>query len=207
MIASKPKFLLPTGTKSLLFGVHQVFWHPITLCRAWRALYDRRPAWRELICIIIHDWGYWGKPSMDGPEGETHPEWAAKVAGWLFDRPHSFLHDPAGHPTASTYANLCLLHSTHYARTVGAPPSDLCWADKQALLYDPWWLYLPRAWLSGELAEYRKLNAEMGLFPAEKSHREWYTWITGRLAQSAQERQAAYSRPVKKTFAAGQKNC
>ncbi|MCK5235828.1 MAG: hypothetical protein KAR06_02490, partial [Deltaproteobacteria bacterium] len=61
----------PVGTKSLLFGVHQFIWHPITVLIAWCKLYGW-PTWPELVCIIVHDWGYWGKPNMDGPEGEKH---------------------------------------------------------------------------------------------------------------------------------------
>ena len=33
----------------------------------------------------MHDLGYWGKPNMDGTEGETHPEFGAKVMHFLFD--------------------------------------------------------------------------------------------------------------------------
>lgn len=58
-------------------------WHPVTVLLAWWALYGR-PTWRELVCIIIHDWGYWHCPNMDGPEGELHPEYGAQLAGrWL----------------------------------------------------------------------------------------------------------------------------
>lgn len=56
---------MKTGTKSLLFGVHQFIWHPLTVLLAWIKLYGW-PAWEELVCIIIHDWGYWGKSNMDG---------------------------------------------------------------------------------------------------------------------------------------------
>lgn len=187
-----PRFL-STGTKSLLFGVHQVLWHPIAVALAWRSLFGRWPTWRETVCIAVHDWGYWGKPSMDGPEGETHPELGARIAVFLFDREDSPFHAP--HPTAGTYRNLCLYHSGHYARAAGVDPSDLCWPDKLSLIHDPWWWYLPRAWLSGELAEYRELNERNGLFPADRSHREWYQWITERLATAARERKAPYSRP------------
>ena len=71
------------GTKSLLFGVHQFIWHPVTVLIAWVSLYGR-PTWRELICIIVHDWGYWGAPNMDGEEGERHPEVGAEIALRLF---------------------------------------------------------------------------------------------------------------------------
>ena len=50
---------------------------------------------------------------------------------------------------------LCLYHSRHFAKTADAEPSRLCWADKLSILYEPWWLYLPRAWAS--LQGYRRL--------------------------------------------------
>lgn len=163
---------MKVGTRSLLFGVHQVFWHPITVLIAWWRLYGR-PSWRELVCIIIHDWGYWGKPDMDGDLGERHPEWAANVAGRLFG--------PA-------YQDLCLFHSRHYARRFGGEPSKLCWADKLSILYEPWWLYLPRAWLSGELFEYRQTADRAGVVALSAPHREWFACIQERLATLAREK-------------------
>lgn len=160
------------GTKSLLFGVHQFLWHPITVLMAWWYLYGR-PTWRELACIIIHDWGYWGSPNMDGPEGEQHPMFAAALAGkWL----------------GGSYFDLCLYHSRHYARHVGIEPSKLCWADKLSILYEPWWLYLPRAWLSRELFEYRQLAANAGFIPMSASHRIWFRWVKDRLETLGREK-------------------
>lgn len=157
---------MKVGKKSLMVGVHQFLWHPLTVLIAWWVLYGR-PSWRELVCIIIHDWGYWFAPNMDGPEGERHPECAAQLAGrWL----------------GPEYHDLCLYHSRHYARNAGRKPSRLCWADMLSILYDPWWLYLPRAWVSGELKEYRKVAAEAGFIPLEASHREWYYWVKDRLS-------------------------
>jgi hypothetical protein len=154
---------MTTGTKSLLFGVHQFIWHPITVIIAWYKLYHALPSWREVICIIIHDWGYWGKENMNGEKGIKHPELAWEIALYLFDDPK--------------WAYFCLYHSRHYARDNKMPPSLLCWADKISILYDPWWFYLPRAWLSGELAEYRKEANNAGLCGDELTHREWFVWI------------------------------
>lgn len=167
------------GTKSLLFGVHQFAIHPLVVLIAWVNLYGW-PSWKELICIFVHDWGYWGKPNMDGEEGESHPELGAKIAGKLFDRVtwDEFRDD-------EIYSKLVLYHSRHYAKNAGAEPSKLCWADKLSIKYEPWWLYLPRAWASGELAEYRQLAAKH--VPLSASHREWYRWVQGRLAKLAEE--------------------
>lgn len=156
---------MKTGTKSLLFGVHQVIWHPVTVLLAWIYLYRKFPGWRELICIIIHDWGYWGKPNMDGAEGETHPELAAVIAYHLFDRDDVY-----------EYYFFCLYHSRHYARKDNGEPSKLCWADKASIMFEPWWFYLPRAWLSGELAEYRIMADRAGLLPLAASNRTWFAW-------------------------------
>ncbi len=158
---------MKTGTKSLLFGVHQIFWHPITVLLAWIELYGF-PNWKECICIVIHDWGYWGSPNMDGVEGEKHPEYASNIATRYLDTDT--------YPFKYTF--LCINHSRHYALRHTMGPSKLCWADKLSIKYDPWWLYLPRAWLSGELKEYRSLHASMG--EDFETHREWYTWASKR---------------------------
>lgn len=156
---------MKVGRKSLLFGVHQFLWHPITVLAAWLHLYGR-PSWKELVCIIIHDWGYWFAPNMDGPEGEQHPLFAARLAGkWL----------------GPEYFDLCLYHSRHYSRHVGVEPSKLCWADKLSIKYEPWWLYLPRAWASGELKEYRQVAANGGFIPLSASNKVWYLWVQDRL--------------------------
>jgi hypothetical protein len=153
----------PLGLRSLLFGVHQFIWHPWTVYRAWRQLYGK-PDWREVVCIIIHDWGYWNSPNMDGPEGQRHPECGARIARWLF---------------GDEYGDLVLYHSRHYARLMGQPPSKLCWADKLSILYEPKWFYLLRAKLTGEIHEYR-LNGEKE-FGLDRPHGEWFDWIKGEL--------------------------
>ena len=162
---------MKTGTKSLLFGVHQVLWHPLTVFLAWMSLYGW-PNWKDIICIIIHDWGYWQSPNMDGAEGEKHPEFAARLAGMLF---------------GETYRDLCLLHSRHYSRQLIREPSKLCWADKLSALYEPTWFYLFRARLSGELFEYRKVAAEGGFFPLSSTDKEWFIWVRARLIKIGRE--------------------
>ena len=157
------------GRKSLLYGVHQFAWHPITVWLAWRNLYGY-PSWRECICIIIHDWGYWFTPNMDGEEGRKHPEVGAWIAGRLFGK---------------EYYDLVLLHSRHYARLVGKEPSELCWADKLSILYDPKYFYLLRAIASGEIHEYRR-NA-IRQIPLHVKHSIWFDWIRGKFIRLAVE--------------------
>jgi hypothetical protein len=162
---------IPVGTKSLLFGVHQIFWHPITVFLAWHELYGW-PNWKECICMVIHDWGYWGCPNMDGEEGERHPQRGALIA-WKYLDNRELAYD-----NGDIYAMLCLYHSRHYARAADVTPSKLCWADKLSIKYDPWWFYLLRAWASGELFEYLDLHADMG--EQFKTWRAWYDWVSER---------------------------
>lgn len=162
--------LLPVGRRSLLWGVHQFLWHPWVVYRAWRQLYGRRPAWREAVCILVHDWCYWRSPNMDGEEGERHPEYGARLAGWLF---------------GPEYHDLVLYHSRHYARRHGAAPSPLCWADKLSILFDPPWFYLLRARLAGELQEYRQQAARAGFVPLSATDREWFEALRAHLTRLA----------------------
>lgn len=154
---------MKTGTKSLLFGVHQFAWHPITVWLAWVWLYRNIPSWKETVCIIIHDWGYWGKPNMDDLTGERHPELGATIARYLF---------------GDQYYDLCLCHSRHYAKKLGIEPSKLCWPDKACIMFEPCWFYLARAMLTKEIYEYRLKSA--GYLSINESNRNWYKWIKER---------------------------
>jgi hypothetical protein len=96
---------------------------------------------RLWIVFLIHDLGYWGKPNMDGAEGERHPEWACgKLNAWF------------GEP----WGAFSLLHSRFYAKKIKQPVSPLCYADKLAIVYMPAWLYLPMVHATGEVHEYMK---------------------------------------------------
>jgi len=132
--------MLSTGTKSVLFGVHQFLWHPFTVYLAWRELYGN-PSLQDLVCILVHDLGYLGKSTMNGPDGIYHPELGATIAGFLCGK---------------SAALQCLGHSRAYASRFGFPLSKLCWADKLSPKFDPAPFYWIRASLSNELAEYRK---------------------------------------------------
>lgn len=160
------------GTKSLLFGVHQVFWHPFTVWRAWKHLYGR-PGLRECVCILIHDWGYWGCANMDGEEGRRHPFFAAEVAGFLF---------------GVEYFYLVCYHSRHLAESVGAEPSKLCWADKLSMIYEPRWFYLLRARASGEILEYRANAAKSGFLPEIVPDEIWHDKLVRYLAAMSHEK-------------------
>lgn len=70
---------MKVGTKSLLFGVHCVLIHPYYVAKAWVKLYGWPKHLAIWVSFFTHDLGYWGKPNMDGKEGETHVELGAKI--------------------------------------------------------------------------------------------------------------------------------
>lgn len=153
---------LPVGTQSVLWGVHQCLWHPLTVFLAWKRVYGRYPSWWETISIFCHDSiGYWGCTDMDGDSGVNHPRGgaalAAKIVGMLSPE------------RAYDAYFLCLYHSSTFATLARHDPSDLYLPDKVSILMEPKWWYLFRARLSGELYEYidrsPKVNAS-----------EWFDW-------------------------------
>ena len=163
------------GTKSLLFGVHAMWWHPFVVLLGWIRLYKKFPSIPELVGIICHDLGYWGCTDMDGECGLTHPIRGAHVADRIV-RGLNFLMRPLGlvkHESLDIWS-MCLFHSGSFSREMGAKPSRLCGPDKVSILYDPWWFYSLRARLTGELGEYVK-NGPPGLTP-----RQWFDWLRDR---------------------------
>lgn len=133
------------GTKSVLYGAHCFLIHPFYVAKAWRKLYGFPWDPRLWFAFFLHDIGYWGKPNMDGEEGERHPEVGAKIMGILFG---AWWHD------------FTLLHSRFLAKKLGKQYSRLCVADKLALTLTPAWLYLPMVRWTGEIKEYMK-DADM----------------------------------------------
>lgn len=167
------------GTKSVLFGAHCFFIHPFVVALAWYKLWGfdevddpyigkvslkNRRLW---LAFFVHDLGYLGKSNMDGVEGEMHPFWGARIMHHLCD-PSSrseedawrvfYEQNPQNHLAAGywlgPWGQFVLLHSRFLARTYDRHYSMLCVADKLAIALEPWWLYLPRVTLSGEIKEY-----------------------------------------------------
>lgn len=132
------------GTKSVLFGAHQFAIHPWFVALAWWKLYSFPWDPRLWAAFFLHDLGYIGKPNMDGPEGEIHPEFGAALMAAFF---------------GDTWGEFCLFHSRYYAKAQGAQPSRLCFADKLSFALTPQWLYLPLVRATGELDEYLR-NAQ-----------------------------------------------
>lgn len=138
------------GTKSILFGAHQFVLHPLFVAWAWWRLYGFPCDLRLWIAFFVHDLGYWGKPNMDGPEGDRHVELGAFIMWFLFDWNSNEL-------MIGKWYNLCLYHSRFYAKKNNMPFSRLCVADKLSIVLEPAWLYLPRVRWSGEIKEYMAL--------------------------------------------------
>jgi hypothetical protein len=124
------------GTKSVIFGVHAILVHPFFVAWGWTNLFGFPWDPRLWAAFFIHDLGYLGKPNMEGCEGQQHVVLGGRIMDWLF---------------GPEWRDFVLCHSRHWAQSVGKKYSKLCLADKLAFVLTPAWLYLPMAWLTGEL--------------------------------------------------------
>ncbi|MGN6757220.1 MAG: hypothetical protein ACTHMJ_12635 [Thermomicrobiales bacterium] len=159
------------GTRSLLFGGHQFLIHPVMVALGWRHCYGRFPRdWRVWVAFIVHDWGYWGRPNMDGDEGQHHPLGGANLMGRWFDAPDIPCWD--GHWWRFTAG-----HSRYFAARFGIETSPLMRADKMATVLTPAWLYLPLVLLTGEAREYIQYHHDKTGGPATLQH--WFTDLRG----------------------------
>ena len=174
------------GTKSVLFGAHAFYLHPWFVAWAWWKLYGF--PWKPWLWVMffVHDLGYWGKPNMDGPEGEEHPWLGARFlyrlqALWILLKQPVFFRKRYALCTdirwwqlrrrwahaylgikweEETWGNVSLYHSRFLCKQYGARPSMLCIADKLAICLTPYWLYLPMARATREIHEYRALGKD-----------------------------------------------
>ena len=194
--------MISRGTLSLLVGAHQIVLHPILVTVAWWKLYRQLPSWWEAIAIVVHDWGYLGCESMDGEDGELHPDRGASLAFFLVFEIAWFLGMTLGMKPynaslkpgdlAREAERLVAGHSRYYSRKVGCPLSKLYAADKLSITLHPAWLYLPGAWLSGELREYRIMSsnhfdAGRDGIPYSYGSMMWFRWIQRYMAKVAME--------------------
>jgi len=141
---------MTTGTKSVLFGYHQFLLHPLFVAAAWTKLYGFPFDPRLWLAFFVHDLGYWGKPKMDDVDGETHPEFGAKIMRIFGQKWH----------------DLVLYHSRFYSLKAGRKYSKLCVADKLAYMYYPVWFNVFLVTLSGEGKEYVQCGVRRGV-PAD----------------------------------------
>jgi hypothetical protein len=137
--------------------------HWIFVAMAWWKLFGFPWDPRLWVAFFVHDLGYWGKPNMDGQEGECHPFFGANVMRFFFDDfgiTSWVCNQIWGDKGAAFWWAFCLYHSRFLAKRHVAPFSKLCVADKLAIALTPAWLYLPMASLSGEIVEYMALSDE-----------------------------------------------
>jgi len=198
---------MKVGTKSVLFGAHAWWLHPWFVALAWWRLYGFPWDPRLWVAFFVHDLGYWGKPNMDGEEGEQHPAFGAWIMAWLFDAqerkrciPFPMTPEPVddgGHVLRATrylmlgpWGKLVLFHSRFLCKRFGEQPSRLCFADKMAICLTPWWIYRWTAGLTGEIREYRQKAAARSEGDHEDprlSDREWYVGMQAYMGRWVEE--------------------
>lgn len=172
---------MKVGTKSVLFGAHCFLLHPIFVALGWIKLYGFPLDPRIWIAFFVHDLGYWGKPNMDGTEGETHVELGAKIMSifdyrFLVKEIHSIYRNypyytNLGYKSIFQFKGYALIkrnthywhdfslyHSRYYAKKNNKPVSKLCFADKLAFSYTPQILYILMTSATGEIYEYMRQN-------------------------------------------------
>lgn len=181
------------GTKSVLFGAHAFWLHPWFVALAWWRLYGFPWDWRLWVAFFVHDLGYWGRPNMDGPEGEAHPFVGARIMAEVCGGNRQFQFttamaipdlDPPETCPSGRWPEFVLFHSRFLAKRFNMTPSRLCIADKLAIALTPWWLYLPLVLLTSEIHEYRQKAAERRDLGEDtkganawNTHREWYRGV------------------------------
>jgi hypothetical protein len=175
------------GTRTVLYGAHSWFLHPWFVALAWWRLYGFPFDPRLWIAFFVHDLGYIGKADLDGPDGERHVEFGAKLMSKLFDRRERgdfkfiILNFPGETPHAiGTWGQLCLFHSRFYAKRFSFPFSRLCVADKLAIVLTPRWIAEPLMRLTGEWTYFEALHADPKSKYADEPRfdgRDWYDQI------------------------------
>ena len=206
------------GTRSVLFGAHCFFLHPWFVAWAWWRLYGFKPVYigyapsypgtwrwrlgfrggptfarlldpRLWLAFFAHDLGYVGKPNMDGPEGELHPYFGARLMSRLCDP--GFPQRLGDIEHFGCWGRMTLYHSRYLAKKCGSKKvSPLCLADKLAIVLTPWWLYLPMVNLSGEIHEYLKhaQRSESDHWrPTGYDRRVWYAQLQRYMRQWVEE--------------------
>lgn len=167
---------MKVGTKSILFGAHCFFIHPFYVAWAWWKLYGFPWDYRLWVAFFVHDLGYWGKPNMDGDEGETHPELGANLMHKWFDGKEisEYSGGQIRYKQTWDWYNFCLLHSRFYAKKYGRQVSKLCAADKLAFCLEWRWFYLLRVKLSDEIQEYKIVSNTKNHLKKIDDDVEWF---------------------------------
>jgi len=106
----------------------------------------------------------------------------------IYANPRAYWH--AKDTAAKAYV-LALRHSREFAKVKGLEPSPLCWADKFCVFFDPMSFYFLRAWLTGELDEFKQ-HAQPHI--GKVSAREWQLWYRGKVRTLIEEKCSLYYR-------------
>ena len=147
------------GTKSLLFGGHQFLIHPALVLIAWVKLYKSFPSWRELGCIFIHDWGYWGVDDLKGKRGDHHPEFGAKIATRLL---------------GCEWGDFILGHSAFYIARKDVAQSKLFAPDKYWHCMISLRFFKALTVLTGEFKYYRNIKHARQVAQPHETDQEWW---------------------------------
>ncbi|MFX1340841.1 MAG: HD domain-containing protein [Promethearchaeota archaeon] len=73
------------GTISVLLAEHNII-HSILVIIAWKKLYGKMPKFWQIVCIFLHDIGYFGRNFMTEKNIENHEILGAKIAKILFNK-------------------------------------------------------------------------------------------------------------------------
>ena len=120
------------GSWSILFGCHSIV-HSMLVVIAWRKHYGQYPAWWQVVCILLHDIGHWGKDHLDNyEEKKSHANLGAMLAGKLFGE--------RGY-------NLVFGHNEYEGQT----RSELYYPDKYAQVIAPVWWLITNTWTEPKL--------------------------------------------------------
>jgi len=174
------------GTKSVLFGVHAFWVHPVVVAIAWRKYHGKWPQHlTEWVAIFFHDFGYLGKPNMDGVEGKQHPWGGAHYA-------EKFLKFFGYGMKEIVPAMFHILgHSRSFSKQFGFAISPLCAPDKLSILLEPSWFYFMRAHLSGEIYEFVGMARRFGFKPTSlRSRWQWLKWYKAKVKHDFKSTQA-----------------
>lgn len=116
--------IISEGTKSLLFGCHDV-WHYVWTLWAWKKLYKEWPKWWEVVCIFLHDIGHVGLDYLeDVKQKEIHWVLGAQICRILFgQKGFDFV---AGHVVNNGFTKSKLFKPDKYSWTI----APLWWMRK-----------------------------------------------------------------------------
>lgn len=161
----------PVGTRSLLVGAHQFAIHPVCVAVGWRTLYGAWPrSWKLWLCIVTHDWGYFGRTTLDGEDGVLHPDFGGRLAGYLCS---CNVPAPARRVAYNIWWRFSAGHSRTFAHLAGIQPSLLMRPDKLATALCPRPLLALLYWLSGEWKEYHWRWMDAGTYPGSGDDGAW----------------------------------